>query len=79
MLRQYLQNIHGGHIAHKKDSSKALRNYKRIASEYITFLAKEGIRRKDYRMLWFGRRVVVICGIALTNNLSRVDFRKVPC
>jgi hypothetical protein len=50
-LRQFLQSNHGGHPAHKKDSAKATRGYKRAASEYITFLAKDGIRRKDYRTL----------------------------
>jgi hypothetical protein len=53
ILRPYLQFAHGGHLAHKKDSAKALRGYKRVASEYITFLAKDGIRRKDYRTLRF--------------------------
>jgi hypothetical protein len=44
ILRPYLSAFIGGHSS-CKDSSKVLRGYRRAGSEYIVYLAKNGIRR----------------------------------
>jgi hypothetical protein len=47
VLRPFLANNLGGHDSHKT-SSKILRGYERVASEYFVKLAKTGIHRSTF-------------------------------